>query len=90
MVEILFYTQLLECELTYAQIYLVILMKDWFVLRERERDRDRDREGKKKRKKTLALFCFSLGVRGERTVTSVRITTVLFGIFDSVLITRHV
>ena len=39
MVEILFYTQLIECELTYAQIYLVILMKDWFVLREREKER---------------------------------------------------
>ena len=59
------------------------------VERERERQRQRQR-GEGKRKKTLALFCFSLGVRGKRTVTSVRIATVLFGIFDSVLITRHV
>ena len=58
-VEILFYTQLIECELTYAQICLVILMKDWFVLRDRDSDRER------KEKERRRLFCFILGVRRE-------------------------
>ena len=60
------------------KIYLVILRKDWFVLRERETETVTGRGRKKERRR---LLCFILGVKRERIVTSVRIATVVFGIF---------